>query len=346
MEIRVRGVKKARAKGRVYYYHRATGKRIEEEFGTAAFLARVEELNGVPPLEPREGTLGALIRAYKVSPEFTQLAERTRKDYQRAFDYLKPLDQAPIIEFDGEKVIQWRDKAFREHKRRFANYVVQVLRLLFAWGKPRNWLRGLPGNPAEDVPSLRRPRDARKVNRAWSAAEVGVVLSTASGGLRAAIALGAYAGMSEGDALRFTWSGVVGGQLVYQRRKTGIVVRMPVDPRLAAILADTPKRSPIVVIGQRGRPFTPDGFRTMFFRLVAELETAGKVDPGLTFHGLRHTLGKKIIDKRGDTRDVQSMLGHASEQSARHYSDEADRARRTSATVRRLSRGDGNSGKR
>jgi integrase len=59
---------------------------------------------------------------------------------------------------------------------------------------------------------------------------------------------------------------------------------------------------------------------------------------GLTYHGLRHTVGKLIVDGGGDTRDVQSILGHASEVSSAHYSREADQRKRASATIRRLER--------
>src|SRR5215469_8410490 len=136
VEIRVPGVKVYKSRGKLYAYHRKTGQRIRAPFGTAAFLAEIERLDKSRPPEPKPGTLGALIHAYRRSPEFLELADRTRRDYQKVFDYLQPLDDDPVLMMISAQVIEIRDAAFQAHKRRFANYVVQVC----AWrsnGGPR-----------------------------------------------------------------------------------------------------------------------------------------------------------------------------------------------------------------
>src|SRR5437868_14597793 len=93
MAIRIRGVKAVRSKGRLYYYHRKSMTRLPGEPGTTAFMDRLRELQDglAKPKNPLPGTVGALIREYRSSPEFTSLADRTRADYLRVFDYLKPL---------------------------------------------------------------------------------------------------------------------------------------------------------------------------------------------------------------------------------------------------------------
>src|SRR5512133_912537 len=98
VEIKVSGVKIYRSRGKLYAYHRATGKRIRQPFGSAAFLSEVERLNQSLPSDPLPGTLGSLIAAYRRSPEFLELAPRTRSDYQKVFDYLKPLDGDALIQ--------------------------------------------------------------------------------------------------------------------------------------------------------------------------------------------------------------------------------------------------------
>jgi hypothetical protein len=104
MEMRVKGVKYYRNRhGRWYAYHRKTGRRIKAEPGTAAFLAELEEIERGSKTEPPPlaGTLGALIAAYRESPEFAELASRTRADYQSIFDYLKPLATHPLVAIDA-----------------------------------------------------------------------------------------------------------------------------------------------------------------------------------------------------------------------------------------------------
>lgn len=132
-------------------------------------------------------------------------------------------------------MLKRHDKAFNASARS-PNCVVQVLRLLFAWGKPRDWLKGLPGNPAREIPLNRLPRDARKVNRAWKPYEADAVLAAAAGGLRVGIALGAYAGLSEGGTTRFPWNGYDGRWIRYTRRKNGNAVALPARKELREIL--------------------------------------------------------------------------------------------------------------
>lgn len=339
MLARIRGVKKATAKGRVYYYHRKTGKRIESPPGTAAFMVEVARLDGIATAAPaaRAGTFGGLVAAYRDGPEWAALAPRTRADYDRVFLYLEPIAEMPLRRIDGQFVVATRDRAFKRHKRRFANYVLAVLSLLFAWGgPPRGWMTG---NPAAGIPPLPRPRDLPAPNRPWKAAELAAVLEAAPAGLRAAVALGAYAGLREGDALRFPWSGYSAGEIEGRHQKTGEPLWMPAHRDLRAILDATPRRATVIVTGQRGLPLTLDGFRTMLFRLLRELEAAGRVGPGLTFHGLRHTIATRIAEAAGMAdRDIMAVTGHRSTRSVKVYTDRADRRRRAAAAIEALER--------
>ena len=340
VEMKIPGVKLYRSRGKVYAYHRATHTRLRAPFGTAEFLLEVQRLNGRSPPPPKPGTLGALIVAYKRSPEFCDLlAERTRRDYTQVFDYLKPLQGDALVSITSAYVIEVRDAAFRKHKRRFANYVLAVLRLLFKWGAARNVMEI---NPAAAVANLSRPRTAPRANRAWADDEFEAVLEAATGGLKVAIGLGGFAGMREGDAICVPRSIDDGKWLRWTQRKTGTLVELPVHPRLRAILDEasaavddtiTPMK---LVVGLKGHPYTSNGFQRMFFGLVRRLTAAGKVRPGLTFHGLRHTAGKALADRCCDPRTIAALLGQKTLQMAAHYSEEADRKKRAVAAVAKL----------
>jgi len=135
-------------------------------------------------------------------PEYARLADRTRHDYDLVFNYLKPLDRMPMVQLDTAAVIGIRDKAFAQKKRRFANYVLQVLGVILGWGR----LHKLApvSNPAHGIPKIPRPRDLPRANRPWNDAETDAVLEAAQGGLRVAISLAVYAGMRGGDIVRVT----------------------------------------------------------------------------------------------------------------------------------------------
>lgn len=358
--VKIQGLNKVRAKGKVYYYHRKTGTRIKAEFGTAAFVAEVEVLNGQKKTENgakrrRPGTLGHLIAAYRSpeNPDFVSLAASTKEDYTEVLDYLAPLADMPMAQIDQAFVINLRDQAFKTRKRRFANYVVQVLRLVINWGLPRKDKEGRPyalaPNPAADVPMIERPTQMAPANRPWKRFEVDAALAAAKGGMRVAIALGYFKGYREGDVIRFPWTGYDGASMDTLQRKNGVPIWAPVEQELRVILEEAraenlarsndnrrPKPvSLVMVTGERGRPFKGEsGFRTMFFRFIRDLEKAGKVGPGLTFHGLRHTVGAEVADAGGSIDDVKAALGHRSDAAAKVYMQGADSRRRAVRVVK------------
>jgi len=133
------------------------------------------------------------------SPEFLDLAPRTRKDYERVLDYLKPIDDLAVERITSKGLLEAPDKAFRKHRRRFANYLVQVFSLLFKWGQPRGWCAS---NPASDLPKSRRSKGMAPANRP-------VERRRARDGARARAAeypSGAHTGLREGDVIRLLWS--------------------------------------------------------------------------------------------------------------------------------------------
>lgn len=343
MIYRIRGVKKVRARGHIYFYHRRTGERIKAEYGTDAFVQDVMRLNGQPlRQQARDGTLAGLIAAYRASPEFLNLTERTRKDYQRVFDYLAPAGDLVLTKLTSAGVIAARDRAFAKHKRRFANYVVQIFSTLCRWGKPRGWIGS---NPAGDVPLIRRPRSLAPANRPWTSAELDTVLTRAPASIRLAVLLAACTGMREGDVIRFLWSGYDGSGIEFRQRKPGVPHWLPAHRQLREALDTTRetlderrRRHAVVVLGERGRPFTSNGFQSRFFKFIRKLEKEGAVRSGLTFHGLRHTVGKMLAEAGCDTRTIAAVLGHATEEMARKYSEAEDRRRRVVGAIRKLER--------
>lgn len=63
-----------------------------------------------------------------------------------------------------------------------------------------------------------------------------------------------------------------------------------------------------------------------------------KVEPGLTIHGLRHTIGRDVVDAGGDARTAAAMIGDVSSAMGDHYSREADQRRRAADGVKKVTR--------
>lgn len=338
MILRIKGVKQGKSKsGRIYYYHRKTGTPLPGQPGTTEFMDTLARINANDTLArikaPASDTLGALIGEYKSSPEWNDRAPRTQDDYGRVFNYLAPLGRMPLKQIDSGFLYALRDKAMAAHKRRFANYTLQVLRLLFNWAIRRG---RLIANPAAAVELVKRPRNAPEANRPWTPEELDAVLVAAPPELRVAIALGAFVGLREGDVVTVSWANYDGQAFEVKTAKTGEWIDVRAHYRLREILDATPRLSPNIVVGARGRPYTLNGFRSRFFRLVQQLEADGKVGPDLTFHGLRHTIGTWLAEAECDPRTIGAVLGQKSTAMSDHYSRRANRKRLAGAAIERL----------
>lgn len=334
MILRITGVKQVRSKGRTYFYHRKTNTRLPGTPGSPEFLATLTRLNALGArAHVHSRTLGGLMQAYRASGEFAALAPATRQHYERAFGMLSPNADVPLADVTRKALYVLRDKINAAHKRSAANHVIKVLRLLFAWGMKRDLC---DENPAAGVDKIRRPRGAPVVNRPWSFAELDTVLAEAPSHLRVPIALAAYTGLREADLVRVNWACYDGRTFQARARKTGTPIWVPVHKRLRAVLDAVPHDTATIVTGKLGGPVAQSTLRDGVFGLLRELREAGRVGPGLSIHGLRHTLGTALAEAGCDPATIAAVLGQATTQMAEHYSRSANRKRLAADAMRKL----------
>jgi integrase len=331
--------------GRIAYaYHRKTRTRLVSPIGSPEFKAELDALNaaGRPSDNPRAGTLAALFDAYRDGPEFRRLSMRTQKDYETIFRYLKPgAERKLLLNFRVRDALEIRNATEKKRKAHFANYCITVLRLVLNWAKLYGYVKV---NPLADLRlKLKKPHGSPKANRRWSPFECDEVLEAATDGIKVAIGLGMYLGMREGDALAATRLNYDGHRMTWAQRKTGEPIRLPVAQRLKVILDEALEVRPRenvehlqLVLNRRGKPYTNDGFRTMLWKLIHKLEVAGKVMPGLTFHGLRHTAATTLAELGAPPHEIAALLGHRTLIMAAHYSAEANREKLGEAAIIRL----------
>lgn len=316
----------------IYWYHRATGARLQHDPATEAGLAEVGRLNSRAAALGEvqtfaAGTLAALWRAYADSPQWRALRPRTRSDYQAVRDWLGPAAEKAVVRaITRAQVQKLQDKAAGERGRRFANYVLQVLRLLLEWGRGRGWI---DVNPAMGMKQIRKPAGEASLNRAWTAGEVEAFLTEADFHVALPFALAVFAGMRQGDALGVTWSAYDGARLRWRARKNGQLCEAPVTGTFKAMLdAARERRGDAVTIAATlaGTPWTSSGYRAVFFRLVRQLTAAGQLAEGCTFHGARHTIGTLARQAQETDWRVSAAIGDRSTHMAGIYGRDADRA--------------------
>jgi integrase len=336
--VRVRGIKRylEPKTGKWYCYHRATGKRINEEFGSAAFFARLAELEaeakGIAEAVARPGTLKALILDYKLTDNFRSLAPRTKADYEKVFVFLEPLWPAQLSSFTTPQIVSLRNKWRQTRGRRSVNYARAVLSILFNYAVE---LGLVASNPVRNVKQIRRPLHAAPVNRPWTLAERHVAIQHLPPQFKLPFMIGLYSGMREGDIIRLPRNAFAGGAIKIKTAKRGVWIDVPILPELQQALDEAPDHDAITLcVNSRGKPWTVTGFSTGFRKVVKKLEEHQLVNSGLTFHGLRHTVATVLAEAGANHEDIAAMLGHRTSEMAAHYAREADRSKRTRAAIK------------
>ena len=342
--VRVRGIRRWRhpKTGIEYVYHRKTGKRIKEEFGSGDFFKRLAELDSVAKgqaeQKARAGTLRSLVLDYRRSEKFTDLKPRTRQDYERVFTFLGPILDQTLSAFDTSTVIALRNRWKEVRGRRFVNYVLTVMKLVFRHGMDE---RLVSSNPVSEVRSIRRNKNAAPLNRPWTAQERSAVWEAVSTPrwrhLRLPVALGLETGMREGDVIALNRFAIKGQLLSVKTAKRGVDVAIPISPLLAESLRDAESHSSVTLcVNSKGLPWKGNGFRSGFRKMMRALEAQGKIGRSCTFHGLRHDVATRLAEAGCSAEDIAAVLGQKSSRIAAHYADKADRSRRTKAAIRKL----------
>jgi integrase len=315
--------------GHLRCYHRKTGLPIDLKkapIGSAEFLSECAKIGALADAQraekERPGTLGALIRDYRASPVFHDLAPRTRADYQTHFDYLRPIADTALARFDRPLIVRIRDKAAASKGRHFGNYLKATLSVIFGWGLERGYVAS---NPASGIKAIRRQRGMPDANRPWSDVERHAVLDAAPAHMQPAIAIMMFTGLGPRDTLTLPRNFARGGEIATRRTKTGEPVFWPMPSELAAILDQAPPHTATTICANSlGLPWTLCGFRASWRTVRIRLEKEGRIGPALTLYGLRHTVAVILREGGADERTIADALGQKTIEMARHYAKGAD----------------------
>lgn len=327
MRVRVVGVHSFKDRhGKVRRYYRRKGAPrvpIDPNLKGAALAAEVARLDALyMPARVASGTLRATIIAYREdSNHWRALRPRTRKDYERVFSWLAPALDQPVALLTSPEVAKLRDLARDQHEPKFANQVVTTLKMVLRHGAEYGLVTG---NAATGLSKATGGRT--RANRACAPWEAIALLDEAPAALRAAIAVAIYCGLREGDVCALPRNAVDGDWLAFQQGKTRRQHEAPITADLRAILSAIPVHyGTTLLVSSRGTPWTLEGLKTAWGRHKDRLEAEGKIRPGVTFHGLRHT-GATILAEAGyEEAQYRHFLGHGPKSVSGHYARSASR---------------------
>ncbi|MCP1848367.1 MULTISPECIES: tyrosine-type recombinase/integrase [unclassified Bradyrhizobium] len=333
--LRIKGLKRYRVKGRWYAYHRKSNTRLKAEFGTAEFIAELAKLERkLRKTEALPGTLGKLFASYKGSAAYGDLAFATKQGYSRMMNLLKPLDEMPLVELTPQFIAGLRDRIAEKHGRRQANYVMAVVSVACEHGKEHGIVRE---NPVKGVKRVKHLRNRSAANRPWTIDERRIVLAQIPDQLKLPVALAMFTGLRKGDVLSLAKSAIRDGKIWRRTNKTGQELSLPIHPDLSELLGRYSQHDAITVAATtNGTPWTESGFNSSFIKAMAKLKIEGKIGDGLTFHGLRHTVGKLLVEAGYDIDTVRRWLGQRTFVMAAYYTETADISQRMREVVAKL----------
>jgi integrase len=146
-----------------------------------------------------------------------------------------------------------------------------------------------------------------------------------------------FTGLRKGDVLALTKTAIRNGRIWRRTGKTGQEVSIPIHPDLAKLLAEaSPQNAVTIAATTNGTPWSESGFNSTFIKAIAKLEKAGRVEPGLTFHGLRHTCGTLLVEAGFDIDSVRRWLGQKTLAMAIHYTETADTSVRMQGMMKKF----------
>jgi integrase len=334
MRVRVTGIQQFRDRhGKWRRYHRKSKTPMSMSLKGAALAAEVARLDALHKAkEAQPGTLRLLVIDYKThSDHWAGLRARTRKDYERIFKWIGDdgLD-TPIVDITAPDIAQLRDKAKAGHEYKFANQFLTTMKMVLQYGVEKGLAAS---NAASKVGRAQKPKavfDADKnedddgANRPWAKEERDFILSSAPVHLLGPLAMGLYIGARQGDILRMSKKAVADGWVRFTASKNRKRIEAPIPDGLAAILDRLPTHdATTLLVNSKGKPWTSDGFRTSWGKWRDEMVALGHVQPGLTFHGTRHTVATVLAEDGWGDRDIGLALGQDSDAMPKHYSRRA-----------------------
>jgi integrase len=178
------------------------------------------------------------------------------------------------------------------------------------------------------------------VNRPWTDDEIATVLKHAPMSLKSAVLIALCTSLREGDVAKVPWSIYDGTMIDATHGKNGQHLYVRAHPLLKKCLdglpnnpakIEDPKAKKLamtqpIVIGDRSRkPYHGYGFYSRFWKFISKLETDGLVGPGLTFHGLRHSVATRLAEAGATTHQIMAITGHRDEATVKLYIAKADK---------------------
>lgn len=289
-----------------YFYAWKGGPRLPGRPGDPEFVAAYNVAVAAKAAQPK-GTLQSVLSNYQKSARFSNLGDKTKRDYVRMIRKIEnEFGDFPIAALADRRTrgefLAWRDRLAKSSRRQ-ADYALSVLALILAWAFDRGLV---PSNPVERPGKTYR---SKRIDSIWTVEDERRFLEKAPSHIGLAFMLALWTGQRQGDLLRLPWSAYDGETIRLRQRKTGVRVTVPVGAPLKSVLDETKKTAVTILATSRKTSWTESGFRASW---RTACKSAGI--EGLTFHDLRGTAVTRLAVAGCTTPEIATLTGHSLKQ--------------------------------
>jgi integrase len=297
---------------KTYWYHRATGQRLNGAPGSAEFIADLARAEQFMKSRLNGDNFIGLVRAYTLSIEFEQkLAESTQREYRRMLTKAEPKFGAmPIVVLEDPRVIrdflEWREAIARSSGEREADNRLSAISAMLTWAKEHGRLT------TNHVKGFRRLYHADRSEKIWLPEHIYAFMKAAPIEMQRALIIALHTGQRQGDILRLAWSGYDGEYLSLRRgkrRRRGAaapLIAIPCTAALRRVLDGMPRVSPVILTTKTGRPF-----KKRYFAELWERATEGAALVDLHFHDIRGTAITMLSEAGCTPQMIAPITGHS-----------------------------------
>ncbi|RBO52636.1 integrase [Rhodovulum sp. BSW8] len=299
--------------------------RMENQELTPAFWAEYALRLKGPVRAPSKRTFNGLIDSYRRSERFTSLAPRTRKDYERVLSVIEAKWGAlDPVKAQRKHFIALRDA--NADAARFANYVVQVSRILMEHAID---IGMVSENPAKGIKQVKGETIDR---RPWPADLVKAYRDAAEGRALLVFELCLGTGQRIGDVLKMRWGDLENGGINVRQNKTGKTLWVPLTKTLRVTLEAADRRSVFILTNERATgPWSYRG-AAQAVRKVREKIGAEAYD----IHALRYTAASELCSLGLTDEEIASVTGQSMAMVAHYTAHVRQKVRALKAQERRL----------
>jgi integrase len=332
-------------KGHIYYYFRwhDVYRRLPDSPDSESFRTQyARALASISPEYERpiiRGSVRALMRDYKTSPEWKALAPKTQADYARGLDHLKPIGEFQADNVRRQHIIRLRNKM--DSNTRTQDLFVAAVSRMFTIGLDLGYT---DRNPAARIQRLNNPESFDP----WPMmARERFEASDMPPWMRTAYMLGLWTAQRESDILRLARARFDGvGFTIRQgrpeatrgkgRRGPIVTLYIPAAAPLRRYLETCTFAGLLFVTDETGKAIKADRLRK---DLRAHLDALGLTD--LHFHGLRHTTATALAEAGASSHEIMAITGHQTEQMVKLYTS---KVRQKKLATRAINKLDGSTG--